>query len=148
MQLFTYMDHLNGVCLASEIDTPWQSRWSNSDLSRGLCDGEEVGKAKPATGETVVEQTFVSLSREDRKRLTQELSDKLLILAHSNPAQFMDGAGPQINKFLDAAQKLAEEEKQLVITDDTDLSRIATSDLRRYLFKQLSPANQAELLAQ
>jgi len=135
--------------------------WTQSDFENGLIsDAALIGKpltglppieqptGTPQSAPPVEQETFTALSREDRKRLTQELSDKLLILAHSNPAAFMDGAGPQINKFLDAAQKLAEEEKQLVITDDTDLSCISTGDLKRYLFKQLSPANQAELLAQ
>lgn len=46
MKLFTYMDHLAGTCKAHEIDMPWESRWTPSDVSLGLCDAEMVGQPK------------------------------------------------------------------------------------------------------
>jgi len=140
MQLFTYMDHLAGVCSPAEIGTPWQARWSPSDVELGLCADGDVGKAKPpgAVGPPDAEQPapFVALTKPERKRLTQELSDKLLIMAHENPAAFMDSAGPQINKFLDAASRLDETPADNLPFTKEQLQAMNAADLNRYIIKR------------
>ena len=66
MKLFTYMDHLNGTCKSHEIDQPWEPRWSNSDLSLGLCSESEVGTKKPAPEQSPDQQPEQSLDDDAR----------------------------------------------------------------------------------
>ena len=134
--------------------------WTQSDFENGLIsDAALIGKpltglppieqptGTPQSAPPVEQETFTALSREDRKRMTQELSDKLLIMAHNNPAAFMDNAGPQINKFIDAAQKLSEDER-VPVFDENTIKQMSTADLKRYLLRNMSESLTAEIKAE
>lgn len=106
---FTSRDALLGICQTVEVGLPWQDRWSKTDEFNGRCTSEQVGKPKQspaADQEPAAEQSpFEPLTRERRKQLLQELTDKLLIEAHQNPMAFADDASTQLNKLLDLAGK-------------------------------------------
>ena len=115
--------------------------WTIRDFDNGQCQAEDIGQ--PVFPHLLVQQEnasdtltvapaepFVMLSKADRRRLTQELSDKLLILAHEDPQRFMEDAGPQINKFLDMASKLDDENKEKALKD------MEYFEMRTYLQEQ------------
>ena len=102
------------------------NEWTLDDFTNGECSIDDIGTDKYNNEQ----RTFVMLSKADRRRLTQELSDKLLILAHEDPQRFMEDAGPQINKFLDMASKLDDENKEKALKDMNYM------EMRAYLQEQ------------
>lgn len=131
--------------------------WTKNDFDKGWCRIDQIGKSigdpekpteQPKTGfsglpgenaggiDSTPATPFVALTKAERRRLTQELADKLLILAHENPAAFLDGAGPQVNKFLDAASKLDEAPPDDLPMTRERLAAMSTDDLKEYVVKK------------
>lgn len=77
MRLFTYMDHLAGVCSPAEIGTPWRPRWSPMDAELGLCSLADVGTVKP---EPELDPAVVALNLEGAKGYAREAA-----AYHRNP---------------------------------------------------------------
>ena len=111
-KLFVESDHTLRRCSKHEIGMPWEDRWSIDDYISGDCSEAQVGRSKvePEPEPEPPEPPFKLLSKAERRRYVLELADKLLLMAHANPEAFLNGNGPQINKFLDAASKLDEKE--------------------------------------
>lgn len=121
MRLFTYMDYVNGACVATEIDTPWQARWSKTDLASGLCETPMVGQSKQPTGEQPEDRPPpLPLTRQQRKAKLQAIADSILELVHQNPSAALGDSGSTVNKLLDLASRLDEDSEALRIpaTDD------------------------------
>jgi len=134
-------------------------RWTRSDYDKGLCTLDQIGKGffemeeiggnstpkqescseqSEQSGQSESPGSFVALTKPERKRLTQELSDKLLIMAHENPGAFMDNAGPQINKFLDAASRLEGDEENGLPYTSAQIAKMTHADLKTAIIRSLS----------
>jgi hypothetical protein len=118
--------------------------WTTEDALKGLCELEDVGDPRPIERPAEMlpaasqqgATPFVALTKPERKRLTQELADKLLILAHENPAAFLDGAGPQLNKFLDAASRLDEAPPDDLLMTKERMEAMTTHDIKEYIIRK------------
>ena len=91
-ELWTFRDYQNGNCELHMVNTPKPEPDPPADQEQSPAPGAE-------------QLPFEPLTRERRKQLLQELTDKLLIEAHQNPMAFADDASTQLNKLLDLAGK-------------------------------------------
>jgi hypothetical protein len=71
-------------------------------------------------------ETFRPLTRQERRQLSLELKDKLLLAAHRDPDAFMADGSSQLNKFLDLAIRTESED-----STDADLSALTARHLAR-----------------
>jgi hypothetical protein len=115
LRKFTARDFLSGACHELEIGSPWVDRWTKTDAFYGRCPTSDIGNPKQPTPNGASDQQptpeqptpeqFVPLTGEQRRQHLRELTDKLLILAHRDPAAFMEDGSSQLNKLIDLAKE-------------------------------------------
>lgn len=102
---FTTRDFLSGACHEVEIGSPWSDRWTKADAFYGRCTANDIGTPKQsAPKQSPDQQSFTPLTAEQRRQKSREMVDKLLILAHDNPAAMMEDGSAQLNKLIDLAK--------------------------------------------
>ena len=134
MQLFTYMDHLAGVCSPAEIGTPWQARWSPSDVELGLCTDGDVGKAKPpVASEDEVEQSELDRLGGVDRLLNDFERDHTSMLRYAPNVQA---------KLLELSERRRQEEKAEKVESVSKmmtrerLAAMTTHDIKEYVIQK------------
>ena len=120
-------------CTAEGAGIGWRPRWGRDDAVNHLCDPILIGKAKPDESQLEGEETFVPMSSEERRKLTLQLSDKLLKHFHANP-ELADG--PQTNKLLELASKIDEREE--IDTKPKEVDQLTSEELRGRIVSSIS----------
>ena len=143
---FTQQDYLLGACLDFEIGMPWQDRFTKTDAWYGRCTEDQVGcprvdqQQQPAADpdKQQPEQSpkeFAPLDRTTRRRMMQELQDKVLVMFHADPEGFLKNGGSSLNKFLDAAIRLEDQPETKPRKAWQDMT---TDELRTALLESLT----------
>lgn len=91
-------------------------------------------------------EPFQPMTRAERRRMLQELSDKLLRKAHGDLDGFMADGSSQLNKLIDLANKTDSEDtshKDLATLTAKHLARLPDSELDAGLLRTLAEASAA-----
>lgn len=139
-----------GRCLASEVGRP---RNPPAELLPDQIPAPEPEPETPAddTEDAQPEPTdaaepFQPMTRAERRRMLQELSDKLLRKAHGDLDGFMADGSSQLNKLIDLANKTDSEDtshKDLATLTAKHLARLPDSELDAGLLRTLAEASAA-----
>ena len=132
--------------------------WTDADFKKGWCSQNQVGKPIDTPTRNVdinqapeeVKTVLTPLSDEERKMMLRTAQDEILRLFHANPAAFVADNPSNANKILDLALKAQERggDDPEPVFDENTIKRMSTSDLKRYLIRNMSESLTAEIKAE